>query len=152
MSQEADGKSDLPDKKEAVSEDEGDEVSPLEPEILESLPPEVRKAVESISLRAFSGSVPVFNPIYKKINESHIDKILDQSDKDSQRDFDSAASDRKYHLVYITVVLVFLAGMTVFLVRADKELYKEVLKLFLPFLAGIAGGYGLKAYQDRDKE
>ena len=42
--------------------------------------------------------------------------------------------------------------MTVLLVTTDKELYKEVLKLLLPFLAGLAGGYGLKAYQDRNKE
>jgi hypothetical protein len=44
-----------------------------------------------------------------------------------------------------------LGAMTVFLVNADKELYKQVLGMLLPFLAGLAGGYGLKAYQDRDK-
>jgi hypothetical protein len=140
----------LSENKEAEDKKDDRQDSPIEPEVLDKLPPEVRKAVESFSM--FSGSVPVFNPIYKKINENHIDKLLDQTEKDSQRDFEDTASSRRYGLLYTIIVLIFLAGMTVFLVRTDKELYKEVLKLLLPFLAGIAGGYGLKAYQDRDKE
>ncbi|HEY0006379.1 MAG TPA: hypothetical protein VGB17_16475 [Pyrinomonadaceae bacterium] len=150
MSKEEGQEAALPEKREAEDKKDVRRDVPIEPEVLEKLPPEVKKVVESFSL--FSGSVPVFNPIYKKINESHIDKILDQADKDSQRDYDEGVSTRKYSLVYTVIVLIFLAGMTVFLVNTDRELYKEVLKLILPFLAGMAGGYGLKAYQDRDKE
>jgi hypothetical protein len=71
MSEDAGKESALPEKKEAEENKDERPDHPIEPEILEKLPPEVRKAVESISM--ISGSVPVFNPIYKKINEGHID-------------------------------------------------------------------------------
>lgn len=58
---------------------DNDKASAIEPEVLEKLPPDLRKAVESFSLQAFSA--PVFNPILKKINEQHIDKVLDQAGK-----------------------------------------------------------------------
>jgi hypothetical protein len=153
MSEEVGGngqESELPEKVEG-SPDQPDQAAPLkEPEVLKELPPGLRKAVESFSLQAFSG--PVFHPALAKINERHIDKVLDQADKDSERNFQDSQSSRKYRLIVTIIILIFLAGMTVFLVQADKELYKHVLNLLLPFLAGLAGGYGLKAYQDRDKE
>src|SRR5256885_11000657 len=57
--------------------------SPIEPEVLDKLPPEVRKVVESFSLQAFSG--PIIHPVLQKITESHIDKVLDQTDRKSTR-------------------------------------------------------------------
>lgn len=67
-------------------EDKETKDSPIEPEVLDQLPPDLRKkVVESFSLQAFAG--PVFHPVLKKINEGHIDKVLEQSDKDSQREF-----------------------------------------------------------------
>jgi hypothetical protein len=40
---------------------------------------------------------------------------------------------------------------TVFLVGSDKELYKEVIKLFAVFLGGLGSGFGIKSYMDRSK-
>jgi len=47
-------------------------------------------------------------------------------------------------LIIFVALFVFL---TVFLVGADKELYKEAVKLFAVFL----GGFGVKSYMDRNK-
>lgn len=121
----------------------------VSPEVLKHLPPELQKAVQSFSLEAFSG--PVFHPVLKKINEEHITKVLEQAEKDSERDFKDTQSARLYGLMYVVIILVFLGAMTAYLVNADKELYKQVLGYVLPFLAGIAGGYGVKAYQDRHR-
>jgi len=139
---------DTPATKEGDSQEKKENGSPLEPEILGKLSPEIRRVFESFV--AYSGPIP--NPLFKKITEAHIDKVLDLSEKDSERDYEDAKSTRKYGLVYVIIILIFLGAMTVFLVNADKELYKQVLNALLPFLAGLAGGYGLKAYQDRDRQ
>ena len=103
MSEDEGNGSKLPEKKEGEDKKDDREDFPIEPEVLDKLPPEVKEAFKSFSLRAFSGSVPVFNPILKKINERHIDKVLDQAEKDSQRDYDEASSVRKYGLIYTII-------------------------------------------------
>jgi hypothetical protein len=39
---------------------------------------------------------------------------------------------------------------TIYLVGADKELYREIVKLLAVFLGGAGTGYGIKAYKDKE--
>lgn len=104
------------------------------------------------------GQRPVFPPFMDKINEDHISKVLDYSDKQDQRDFSDAASQRRYDfakLITICVVSLFIfVFLTVYLVDKDKELYKDILKIALGFVTGTLAGYGLgvrkKAKEDEE--
>lgn len=118
-------------------------------EILSKLPPEARKVVEvGMSMQRFG---PMLNPLTEKINEKHIDKILEISAKDDERSFDDAAQSRKFTLLYVLIFVALFIFLTVFLVGTDKELYKEAIKLFAVFLGGFGGGFGIKSYMDRDQ-
>lgn len=130
-------------------EHEEEKSSPIEPEILKNLPPDVRKAVE-FSLQAFSG--PVFHPITKKITEAHIDKLLDQTEKDSEREFRDTQSSRKYGFGAFLVICALFVFITIYLTHIDKDLYRDVFKVLVGLVGGFGGGFAFKGYLDRDKD
>jgi hypothetical protein len=149
MSEEDKKESALPEKKEAEEKKEDQPESAIEPEVLEKLPPELRKAVE---FSMVSGSVPVFNPIYKKINEKHIDKILDQTESDSQREHQDKQSTKRYTLLYVLIVAALFVFTTIYLVGQDKDLYRDILIKLVIYLGGVGSGIGIKAFRDRDRD
>jgi hypothetical protein len=135
----------------SAAEDEGTDSAEVMPnaEFLKNLPPEARKVVEiGMSMHRFG---PIPNPLTEKITEKHIDKILDISAKDDERSFTDAAHSRWFTLAYVAMFLGLFVFLTIFLVGADKELYKEAVKLFAVFLGGFGGGFGVKSYMDREK-
>ena len=93
---------------------------------------------------------PMPNPLTEKLTEKHIDKILDISAKDDERSFADSAHSRWFTLVYVILGIALFVFLTIFLVGADKELYKEAVKLFAVFLGGFGGGFGVKSYMDRE--
>ncbi len=123
--------------------------SAIEPELLEDLRPEVKKVMEiGMSMQRFG---PGPNPIAEKIDGKHIHKILEIAAKDDERSFEDSKESRKFTLIYLLVFAVLFIFTTVFLVGSDKDLYKEIIKLFSVFLGGLGGGFGIKSYMDRSK-
>ncbi|MEA3428829.1 MAG: hypothetical protein U9Q84_06415 [Thermodesulfobacteriota bacterium] len=121
----------------------------VESELLKNLPPEAKKVLEvGMSMHRFG---PMPNPLAEKINEKHIDKILEITEKDEERSFKDAGETRKFTLIYFLVFAALFVFATIFLVGSDKELYKEVIKLFAVFLGGLGSGFGIKSYMDRNK-
>ncbi len=120
-----------------------------EAEFLGKLPPEARKVVEiGMSMHRFG---PMPNPIAEKLNEGHIDKILEIAAKDDERAFQDAGSSRKYTLAYIVIFVSLFIFLTIFLVGSDIELYKEIIKIFVVFLGGLGSGFGIKTYMDKNR-
>jgi hypothetical protein len=111
-------------------------------ESVEKIPEPVRSFFSSF----FASRQPVFPPFMEKINEEHINKVLDYSEKQDERDFAEAQAERKFAFArFIVIALVFaftLVFLTLYLAPIDKELYRDVLKIGLGFLsgAGLAGG------------
>ena len=123
--------------------------SSIEAEFLEKLPPEARKVVEiGMSMQRIG---PMQNPIMGKINEEHIDKILEISAKDDERSFLDAKESRKYTLFYVGIFAAVFIFLTVFLVGSNTEVYRELIKLIAVFFGGFGGGFGVKSYIDRNK-
>nr|VFJ55875.1 MAG: hypothetical protein BECKDK2373C_GA0170839_105024 [Candidatus Kentron sp. DK]VFJ63125.1 MAG: hypothetical protein BECKDK2373B_GA0170837_11201 [Candidatus Kentron sp. DK] len=84
-----------------------------------------------------------------KINERHIDKILALSDQSEARSFRSSSQLRWFTLAYVVIAVLLFAFLTVFLVRANTDLYREIVKLLAVFLGGFGGGFGIKSYMER---
>lgn len=136
-------------KTEEEKSSEKNDIGPVGPELLKNLPPEAKKVLEiGMSMQRFG---PIPNPLAEKINEKHIDKILDITEKDEERSFKDAGESRKFTLIYVLVFAVLFVFATVFLVGSDKDLYKEVIKLFAVFFGGLGSGFGIKSYMDRNK-
>jgi len=66
--------------------------------------------------------------------------------------FNDAVETRKYTLIYILILAGLFVFSTIFLVGSDKELYKEIIKLFAVFLGGLGSEFGFKTYLDRYNE
>jgi hypothetical protein len=115
-------------------------------EILQDMPPDIKKKFLSISMGSFSRSI--LSPLESKINEKHIDKILDIKEKYEDNIFKDTQSARKFHLIYILIGVVLFVFLTLFLVTRDKDLFKEIIKLFITFVGGIGAGYAIKSYKD----
>nr|VFK60744.1 MAG: hypothetical protein BECKTC1821F_GA0114240_104914 [Candidatus Kentron sp. TC] len=119
-------------------------------EFLKDLPPDARKVIEiGMSMHRFG---PMPNPLTEKLTEKHIDKILDLSAQSEDRSFKETTQSRWFTLIYASIFVVLFVFVTIFLVQADKDLYKEALKLFAIFAGGFGGGFGIKTYLDRGKE
>jgi hypothetical protein len=138
--------SNLPETKSTSKDDDGKDSSAIEPEVLKTLPPELRKVMEFFSI-----SGPSYHPVTKKITEDHIDKILDQSDKDSDRGFRDAQASRRYGFVIFFVICILFVFLTVYLTSVDKDLYRDALKFLAGLLGGFGGGLAVKGYLDRDR-
>lgn len=125
--------------------DKAEEMSCPEAEFLKDAPPEVRKIM--MSMQRMSGPMP--HPLSSKINEKHIDKILELAEKDDERAFGDTSQSRRYTFAYLALFSALFVFATVFLVGKDTELYKELLKLLAMFAGGLGSGFGIKSYMDK---
>jgi hypothetical protein len=136
------------DRPSEPSSDE-DSSAGIEPDLIDKLPPEARKVVvTALSTQHRYGQ---YNPISEKITSEHIDKILDITEKEDDRDFKESQSVRRYFLVYLLIFVAIFVFLTVFLVGSETELYKELIKLLAVFAGGFGGGFGLKSHMNQDK-
>ena len=112
--------------------------------------PETPTTLISSALEAsFARSGPAYHPIFDKFEPDHVTQFLTQTHEQDIGELQFRRSNRWFRFAY------FLAGVAVFffltfLLLPDRaDLYFEILKGLGIFAAGGAGGYGLKAYQDR---
>lgn len=69
-------------------------------ELIEDLPPKARRELVASVLSIQQRFGPPTNPVFSKLNESHIDKALDIVQHDSERTHELRKSNRNYQLVY----------------------------------------------------
>lgn len=84
-----------------------------------------------------------------KVQPSQLTQILENAamnDKDLAR---RQASDRWFRLVYVLLGVGFLVFLSLLLLPEQSDLFLKILQGLGLFLAGAAGGYGLKSYQSR---
>lgn len=123
----------------------------IDPEILEDLPPEVREVVKSsIMMQRYTGPMP--NPLFSKINENHIDKILDLAQKEDENSFSDAQSSKRYSMAYFVIFIGVFVFITLYLAKDNKELFSDILGVIISIAGGFGGGYGYKSYVDSKKK
>lgn len=97
--------------------------------LLDKLPPEVKQQITTFLLSHQRIGFPAQNPLANKITTEHIDKIIDNSEKESERDFKA----RWFTLAYAVLAMGFLVFLFIYLLTIDKALFLEVLKLISLF-------------------
>jgi hypothetical protein len=122
---------------------EGKDISE-ESDMLDNMPDGMKRKIQSFMSMGISGSM--LSPFESKINEKHIDKILEIKDKYDEKVFKDTQQSRKFLLVYILIGVSLFVFLTLFLVGKDTELFKDIIKLFIAFVGGMGAGYGLKSY------
>lgn len=96
-------------------------------------------------------SGPAHHPIFEKFESEHVTQFLSQAHETDQEERDVRRSNRWFHLGYTILGLGVFVFLTVLLLPKQSELYTEIMKTVCIFAGGVAGGYGLKAYQDQRK-
>jgi len=114
--------------KEKSATDNGEQDNIEIPENLNELPPEIKKVVElGFSMQKISGSMA--NPILSKLNEKHIDRILDISEKEEDNAFIVTKLNKKYNLMYVTLFVIIFIFLTIFLAKDNKDIFLELIKI-----------------------
>jgi uncharacterized membrane protein len=122
-------------------------------EALEKLPPETRSVVLA-QLKQTTIGFPA-NPFSNKITSEHLGKIIDSSEKDSEREFEFSKLELKdqqsskwFFLAIFIISLIFIGFIIVFLSGVDKETMRFVLGI----IVGFIGGFGAKGLLPRSKK
>jgi hypothetical protein len=104
---------------------------------LEKLPPEAKQIMRSFSMQ---GTVPFVPPIQKKITEEHITRLLEISDKDSQRQLDVLKISETTKRLAIGAVLVLVISVLVYAgITKETFLSQQIINI----VVGAFGGVGL---------
>ena len=113
----------------------------------DSLPPEAKKFVQmSMSMQRIG---PMPHPLADKLNDGHIDKILEIAEKGDALARKDRSESRRYALAYVVGGVSLFVFLTVYLVGPHTEIYRELLEYFLAFLGGLGGGYWIRSRMDR---
>jgi len=123
--------------------EETDSDSPIPQEVLENMPPDIRRDMQKITGIFASGSMG--NPIARKVTAEHIDKVLDHNEAENRREFQYRGAGRWFALAYVLISVVVFFLFAWMFGRSDPELFKLVLTYVATFGAGFAGGWGVKA-------
>ncbi len=126
---------------------------PVSREVLDKLPPDMRNIFLALSRQTTIG-FPT-NPLSNKITSEHIGKIIDSTEKDSERDFEfnklelqDQKTSRWFFLTVFVIALIFVSFIIIFLSSVDKETMRFVLGL----IVGLIGGFGIKELLPKSKK
>lgn len=116
----------------------------LPPELLQGLPPEEKKQMMSSLSIMMQGSSRQLSPLTKQLKSEHITQIIENSEKESQREFEkSKISENTKRLgmgaiLSLVIVVFFYAGVT-----KDKDLSERVFLASISVIGGFGAGYAV---------
>ena len=96
-------------------------------------------------------SGPAHHPIFDKFETEHVTQFLENVHARDQDNSRFKRSNRWFRLTYVLIAVAVLGAFTAFLLPEQADLYFKVLQGIGIFAAGLAGGYGLKSYQDQSR-
>lgn len=94
-------------------------------------------------------SSPSCHPLFDKFEARHVTQFLNQSFESDAAKHKTLRGDRWFRLAYVILGVGVFAYLTVQLLPSRSDLYLQMLRGIGLFGSGLAGGYGLRAYQDR---
>lgn len=112
-----------------------------EPEEAKPIAEKEGEIVKSV-LETFSFKGPMHPAVYEKINEKHIDKILDNSENEDKRGYNYAREGRFLKYGFSLVIVIVLVLLTAFLAKDNTDLYFKIIQILVLFGGGIGVGKG----------
>ena len=89
------------------------------------------------------------HPLFDKFGSRHVTQFLKQWFESDVARHKTARGGRWFRLVHVSLGVGAFAILTVALLPDRSDLYFRVLQGIGVFAAGLAAGYGIRAYQDR---
>lgn len=94
-------------------------------------------------------SGPAFHPLFDKFEPQHVTQFLKQSFESDAAKHKTLRGDRWFQLAYVILGVGMFGFLTVLLLPSQPDLYFQILQGIGLFGGGLAGGYGIRAYQGR---
>ena len=91
-------------------------------------------------------------PIFDKFEPEHVAQFLDHSRERERDEARFKRGGRWFRVVYTAIGIGVFFFLTVLLLPEQSDLYYKLLQGLGVFGAGLAGGYGLRTYQERRSE
>lgn len=133
-----------------MSEDEQLEKSDQDPELSAS-PPGGSHRFRAMQ-EMFTGMVrsgPSYHPIFDKFEPQHVTQFLKDASDDDAAKHKMRRGNRWFRLAYFGIVVVLFIFLTIYLLPDHSDLYFQLLQGVGIFTAGLAGGYGIRSYQEK---
>lgn len=113
-------------------------------EALQDMPPRMRRSITMEMMQtSLRGSFS--HPLVEKLTEEHIDKFLDNSQKDNDNEYKYKSSNRWFYLMYSALGIALFVFLIIFLLPQNEDLLLDIFKLLVAFIGGLGSGYGLKS-------
>ena len=109
----------------------------------------VGTVVQQLFAKFTRTSGPAHHPLFEKFESEHVTQFLSQTHETDQEERALRRSSRWFNFGYAILGFGVFVFLTILLLPEQSELYIEIVKSACLFVAGVAGGYGLKAYQDQ---
>lgn len=94
-------------------------------------------------------SGPVYHPIFDKFEPQHVTQFLKDSSESDAAKHKMRMGNRWFRLAYVMLATIVFIFLTVFLLPDQSDLYFQILQGLGLFIAGLAGGYGIRSYQEK---
>ncbi len=110
----------------------------------------VRRGVVSAKLEEITSIAqfgPMHHPIFGKFKAEHVTQFLANVRERERDESRERRSERRFRFAYTVIAVGIFVFLTYFLLPEHSGLYFDILKGVGIFAAGLAGGYGLKAYK-----
>ena len=104
------------------------------------------------SFTSIARSGPLYHPIFDKLESEHVTQFLSSAREREENEFRYKTTGRWFRIAYVLIGIAAFSALTVFLVPDQSDIYFDILKSVGIFGAGVAGGYGIKTYQDRSRD
>lgn len=124
------------------TEDDAPLPEPMEA-VLERIPPEEREKVRSLFLGLSQYVGPVPHPLFGKMSDEHLHKLIDGADKDNERSYQDRDSHRSHvRTLAISGMVLFLVSALLFMWMDQAQLLANLVQLGVAFAGGIGVGVG----------
>ena len=128
---------------------QGQDQPVLDPEVVGKRQQRAGLQVQEFVASFAKKSGPAYHPIFEKFESEHVSQFLTQAREEDREERQFRGGNRWFRLGYVGSSVGVFLFLTLFLLPDHSALYLELLKVLGAFGAGIAGGYGLRAYQER---
>lgn len=105
--------------------------------LAEKIPKEVQR--EFFAFIAKLGPAP--HPLAKVVNEEHLSKIIDSTERNAERGYKFACSNRRFAMAVFVITLA-AAAILIYGFRDKPQVFAPILSALAGFAAGFAAGGG----------
>jgi len=132
-----------PDNAEIIPAQDTPGSPPFDPGNMDDMPPQIIKQVSAFMGMFGSMPSPLANPLFDKMNDAHIDKFIDNLQRDDDNAYELKKSNRWFYIFLVVFLVLVMLWLITYLKSTDMALLLTILQILLALVGGFGAGYGV---------